>query len=274
MITYQPGTEEEFFEAMPPRVYKYRVWSNSYHKKMLTDLELFFPEPKKFNDPYDCGLPFRPDPTDKDPKKIKDKLEELAPRAFPLLRNDPIALEQKVVEQLSLIMQDPDTYFQEQWGFKRDDLNSIYGVLSLTPHPANFLMWSHYSDSHRGFVIGFDTKILVKQNFATFSKVKYTDEIPIISVLEMNSILMYKLIYTKASPWAYEDEYRFTRIMQPNSKITANPSTLKTVHLGFNMPQKDKFEIIEIVKEKYPTVNIFEMTLGKDKFELIPFPLY
>ncbi len=38
----------------------------------------------------------------------------------------------------------------------RNRCNSSFGVLSLTRQPLNGLMWSHYADSHRGMVIGFD----------------------------------------------------------------------------------------------------------------------
>jgi hypothetical protein len=259
---------------MPEMLYKYRVWDNPHHKRLLTDMELFFPEPKKFNDPYDCGLPFRPDPQDSYPVKIKQKLEELAPRQFPNLIGNPKALEEEIAKQLFHILEDPDTYFQQQYGFNKDDLNLMYGVVSLTPHAANFLMWSHYADSHKGFVIGFDTKKLVKQNLGAVSKVKYSEEIPTVNVLEMDIHLMHRLIYTKAKIWEYEDEYRITRINGPNTKATVNSSALQTVHLGVNMPLTDKFAILEIVKNKYPNARVYEMTLGKEKFQLIPSHLF
>jgi|SRR5580658_5344823 hypothetical protein len=31
-----------------------------------------------------------------------------------------------------------------------------HGVLCLSEAPANLLMWAHYADSHRGFVVEFD----------------------------------------------------------------------------------------------------------------------
>src|SRR5205085_7717375 len=35
--------------------------------------------------------------------------------------------------------------------------NRQYAILSLSKVPNNLLMWAHYCDSHRGFVIGFDS---------------------------------------------------------------------------------------------------------------------
>ena len=39
-------------------------------------------------------------------------------------------------------------------------LATQYPMLSLTRNRNNLLMWSHYADSHRGFVIGFDDQNL------------------------------------------------------------------------------------------------------------------
>lgn len=269
MITYQEATLEELFRNTPPVLYKYRSWDNPLHKRILTELELFFPSPQRFNDPYDCGLPYRPDPGDTDIIKIKGKLEELAPKKFTHLAHDPKALQEELARQLFYIQQDPEGYFRDNYGFNKEDLSVMYGVLSLTPHPGNFLMWSHYADSHRGFAIGFDTQKLVTQNFGTFKRVDYEDEIPTISALDMAMPLMYKLIYTKAKFWNYEDEYRITKINGADSKSYFDPILLRTIHFGVNMPYKSKMEIIEIVRQKFPGVHIFEMTIDKINFKLV-----
>jgi len=268
VVKYISSSESEFFAAMPPVLYKYRAWNNQFHRRILTDSELFLSSPAKFNYPYDCGLPFRLDPNDFDPIKIKQKLEALAPKQFPF--HTPAQRETEIAKQLFHIRQDPEGYFQEHYGFKRESLSSMYGVFSLTPHPGNFLMWSHYADSHKGFAVGFNTEILVRQNFGTFSKVYYENEIPVISALEMDIHLMHKLIYTKAKFWNYEDEYRITKVLGPNSRVYFTAETLHSVHLGVFMDQKDKMNIIEITKQKYPNAHAYDTILGKEKFELVP----
>lgn len=35
-------------------------------------------------------------------------------------------------------------------------LGSKYGILCLAEAPDNLLMWAHYADCHRGFVVQFD----------------------------------------------------------------------------------------------------------------------
>ena len=40
--------------------------------------------------------------------------------------------------------------------FKRHD--ELLGVFCLSQNSDSFLMWSHYADSHKGFIIGFDSE--------------------------------------------------------------------------------------------------------------------
>src|ERR1043166_3031890 len=42
----------------PAILYKYRDWSNDFHKRLITHNELFLPSPLKFNDPFDCQFTF------------------------------------------------------------------------------------------------------------------------------------------------------------------------------------------------------------------------
>ena len=46
-----------------------------------------------------------------------------------------------------------------QTGAIKNRLSRKYAILSLTRAPLNPLMWSHYGDSHKGVVIGFDTRL-------------------------------------------------------------------------------------------------------------------
>src|SRR5689334_9926228 len=131
IVDSSPEAEQLFFDVMPKRLYKYRVWQNPFHKSVLTNNELFLSSPSGFNDPYDCGLPFRQDPTDLDVLNIKAKLEETAPRRFPHLANDKNKLEEECARQLMLIMQGPSEYFQDNYGYRPEHLSEMFGVLSL-----------------------------------------------------------------------------------------------------------------------------------------------
>ena len=45
----------------PDVLYKYRVWEHDYHKRILTEDEIYFASSADFNDPFDCAIPIRYD---------------------------------------------------------------------------------------------------------------------------------------------------------------------------------------------------------------------
>jgi len=105
-----------------------------------------------------------------------------------------------------------------------DMANSAIGVLCLTEEPANLLMWAHYSESHTGFVVEFDTEheffqskvppAHVKaeaQEIADFPTeygfmrpVSYSEARPAVVLTQMS----FGAFLVKGSPWAYEREWR------------------------------------------------------------------
>lgn len=69
------------------------------------------------------------------------------------------------------------------------DLSTQYSMLSLTEKRNNLLMWSHYTDAHRGFVIGFDADHSFfhgekPRGMTSLSKVNYSKERPVVPAFE------------------------------------------------------------------------------------------
>lgn len=271
-LIHDTSTEIEkqaFFNAHPPRFYKYRVWTDDFHKKVLTDSELFFSSPMRFNDPYDCGLPFKQHPENSDPLVIKETLERTVVNSHPHLANKPLELEEKCAKQLMLIQQNPESWFEEAWGYKPEELNKRFGILSLTPHPDNYLMWSHYSNSHKGFCVEFDTRKLIESVAGHFQKVSYSDEIPFFSIREsLVEDLLAKLIYLKSDIWHYEDEYRISRIHNSDVAVNFDPEALTGIYFGCKTSMEHIAEIVEIVRHRYPNAKFFKCELNKEYFRL------
>lgn len=46
---------------LPEYLYKFRVFEDPNHVRILTHNQLFFPSPKRFNDPFDSTIPVRYD---------------------------------------------------------------------------------------------------------------------------------------------------------------------------------------------------------------------
>jgi hypothetical protein len=117
----------------------------------------------------------------------------------------------------------------------RNKCNDSFGVLSLTRQPLNALMWSHYADSHKGMVIGFDVEAAgfsdLQTNLipASYGEIIYTKTKPRnVFAMPSDSDLkgigedvakfddkyyeFYKSAFLyKSVEWAYEEEVRIVK---------------------------------------------------------------
>lgn len=83
------------------------------------------------------------------------------------------------------------------------------GILSLTEHWDNMLMWSHYAKHHTGICIGFHTDLDI---FRTALSVLYTTSFPIIvRPQDENETILEKSFLMKAKCWEYEKEWRIIK---------------------------------------------------------------
>jgi hypothetical protein len=91
---------------------------------------------------------------------------------------------------------------------KKEQIDSLEGLLCFSKRWRNPLLWSHYADSHRGVALGFDvpSELLTDVRYkAGMAKVNIDDKAT--AQAEIDSFLR-ELRYTKFSDWSYEDEVR------------------------------------------------------------------
>jgi Protein of unknown function (DUF2971) len=76
-------------------------------------------------------------------------------------------------------------------------------------------MWSHYADSHRGFVIGFDSDNPFfhrekPRTMTPLDEVRYSNKRPVMPPFdEITPENTHELVFlTKSEHWAYEEELR------------------------------------------------------------------
>lgn len=97
---------------------------------------------------------------------------------------------------------------RRSWEDWRDDMSRKYGMLCFSPNWVNAVMWSHYSDRHRGICLGFD----VSDDIA--EKVAYSLKRPAIDLSRgPRESDLGRLLFMKGPDWSYEEEYRvWTRL--------------------------------------------------------------
>lgn len=117
-------------------------------------------------------------------------------------------------------------------------------MFCLCEEPDNSLMWSHYADSHRGFCLQFETRLLGN----TYS-VEYCERRPQVDyMLGSTRRQVHVTLLTKAAEWSYEREWRMIDLHQGACVRTFRPTALSAVIFGCLMPSSDRDTIRQWVQ--------------------------
>jgi hypothetical protein len=261
----------------PNTIYKYRDWTDSYHKRMLSNNELYLTSPKNFNDPFDCriGQNFS--------LLSKEESEKY-------ITNLAISHFQEVVKQgndFSVVLNDFERRFQDKEVFQAKADSTLfaiedhcYGIFSCSRRWNSILMWSHYSANHTGICIGFrwekmmtliDKNIIGKcgdVSYATnFPKLK-----PIVAKLDIDVMKRaFIQTHTKAKDWKYEEEYRFMQndpngISESKRTIHISDDFFSEVIMGLAIPDKFRDEVLNICRKK--GIPVYQAKKKKFKFDI------
>lgn len=244
-------------EKMPNVLYKYRMWDNAFHKRILYHNEVFFSAPCDFEDELDCNPPvIYPKGQELFMYILNYSMAHNANKnlvwhiwyASNMYKNSPMSLpyELKKVEK--------ENY---------DNFNKRFGVLSLTSQYDNDTMWSKYADKHKGFCVGFDTKRLFVSRKGGCGPVFYHEKLPaIVYAKDSLNDKIIKTIYNKEKKWEFEHEYRFHTMWDENENIDRNVrlqwNTIVEVILGKNMQKEYREEIKAVIKLKHPKAKLLE----------------
>ena len=204
-------------ERFPKIIYKYRDWKNDYHKNILLKNELYTPSINQLNDPFDCLIKFDYSTIQNEGlsdrvvemyfKEFGDKILEMGYNKFELINNtDP-----NIKSNLFELKKHYDGIFEE-------NRKKHLGVISFSRIWNNLLMWSHYSNSHTGFCVGFDTQKLINSKyFYNGCNVFYPSEYPQVSPFDNDEIKIINIFYKKSKLWEYEEENRMTKLFGHHS---------------------------------------------------------
>lgn len=244
----------DFSIETPQFLFKYRNWSDCYHKKLITDLELFFASPMSFNDPFDFQITYRYDKLTREERKeiYKKKLinlgysgSELEKQSDFLADNGPLA--------------DPANIARAQAN-QRDKMNASFGVVSLSSVSDSILMWSHYANNHKGFCVGFNARLFIEDLQSSLHSVTYEESYPEIIPTSNSSWLhnQGRIMATKFKEWEYEKEYRLVKYGYTNKVAKLSENYFKSLILGCAMPDEQKSEIIDAAKLSVPNIEIYQ----------------
>lgn len=247
-------------------VFKYTTVEN--FKTMISNSSILFKNPSLFNDPYDCY----PDLIDFN-KVTNDFRSNIIEKFRPFLSGVRV---EEIIKQLKTKSDGEIAKL-----FQNEVLpieQSALAVTCFSEKHDNLLMWSHYSDSHKGICLGFDLRKLYlnfKKYHPALIKVKYTSKFERIDYYTEKMKAIINWFRIKSDCWDYEKEIRIvlTNLKMDSTKqitIPFDTETITSIYLGTNIKPDDENEIRLLALNKIPKTKILKMRLKEDSFSLIP----
>ncbi len=261
----------------PSILYKYRSFDPmGYHLQLIRDAKLWFTSARNFNDPFDSSLQYQLSDT---PRGIRHKwADTFLKRDNPDL--DRMQRKSIVSQRLREIDKDQEHY---EW-FRCDYVERNYqkfGICCLTPTNDNLLMWSHYSDNHRGFCVGVNMVKLKelqyifseKRHILDLVKVTYTEIMPEINffssmISERWHQDIMTLLSTKSEHWSYEQEFRLIYWDHIDTAVNIGHNAIAEVVLGCRVNQEDKKNVLTLLEERHCRAEVFQTVKNKTMFAL------
>lgn len=265
-------------------LYKYLP---SNRLEVLENLEIRFTQPRALNDPFESS------PLLDISSETKDDIEQIERGVQDLWEN--ASTEDKTPEnhkKLQDTIRDIKADALEKTSPSSvgialmDEINHKLGVFSLSRTFSNLLMWSHYADSHKGFVIGLDEshEFFYQRTYQGLksapNKISYTTQRSTTHVSDPNFYA--KLLCEKPIDWAYEEEVRiFRRITAEHAKNCSTDSAgypvclfklpkecIKSIYIGAHAQPELKESILGFKKFHDLCADVYETKISKNRYEL------
>jgi len=255
-----------------------------------------FTEPALFNDPFESVIAissFGPD-SDVLPAILK-RFDDIDPAEWDRDRlQDGIDL--SLSEFKEYIHQNPERALEEFRKFEpsalddqrkklHDLINNAVGVLSLSEKHDSLLMWAHYADHHRGFVLGLDSndafftpKTEEDEPIRVLKRIIYTRDRPSIRLSEANT---QALFLHKSEEWTYEAEWRYLRYLSDADSTKTEQgqeiflfnvpaSCFARIIFGCRMRPEVKQQFNELLS-LHPSlrhVKVYQASLDRERYQL------
>lgn len=254
--------------TVPRTIYRYQPPS-AVALTGVSSSEIWFSNPSKFNDPFDCAA-------DQIDCMVAQSLKDLTMHqcrviAAPWAMSGQWAFcgdDSKLKNEVARVLR--ESIHQHVQGF---------GICCLAESVDNFLMWSHYADGHRGFCLEFDTSYFP---FVESRPIEYADSFPPLSIegllenaapvdsgkpVDNRDPVLVKYLSTKAPCWGYEGEWRlFNR--EPDAPLSYPKEALTAIYFGVQMPISQQEMIAKVIPNK--CTKMYQMKLELYSFRLSP----
>ncbi|MDR5757887.1 DUF2971 domain-containing protein [Caballeronia sp. LZ035] len=220
---------------------------------MLRTNRIYMSSPRSFNDPWDCRPWF-----DLSALETEAGREEHIAwfMRLPQARTTDADELRRNHDYLRFLVEDCSRGIDNR-------INDEYRVYCLTPSDQNMLMWSHYTQDHKGICLQFNVR---SEPFIGACQVHYQDRLPLSTLPEHENDAMTKALLTKSRIWDYEREFR---VIAKNPQYaspgvpTANGGfvelsehSLERIIIGCACTDDQADAIVEAVLQHRPRVSV------------------
>lgn len=245
---------------LPRYLYKYEK-INMLSIQNLKNAQLYFNAPKNFNDPFDCSTLQNINLTDEKLFEINKLYLSIYPE---------IASSKSILEIPDTIKNSIINSIQQEFKEYQFKLLNERGCTCFSEINNNLLMWSHYSDGHKGFCLEFDTS---HKPFNKAMKVEYKKDFPYVDPMvylkqEKNLNVFFEPILTKHQDWEYEQEWRIFH-KEANKLFGYSVGSLNAVYFGCNVDPVNIEIIALILQGQNEDVKFYQAKKSKNNYSLV-----
>ncbi len=285
------------------RDYFYKYTTSETAIAVLRNKQIHLRSPIYFNDPFDSRITLGFDRVTQDFDKIcesefrrlvlgddniKVSSAHLATQIIASLRRNrssvsPVWLHEQIEELKTKFLGTMDAI---EASFINDAEHKVESVVAFCVSETNdnLLMWSHYSDGHKGVVLRF--KCMPEQDtiLCAAMPVKYQSKYPTICTDEeylkhytgQNELpldeLYERMVFTKNVNWSYEKEWR---CVGPRLNIDTEfqenqifKEEIDEIYLGCRISNEDKEQLLNIIENDFAHVVVYEAKAKSHEFGL------
>jgi len=260
---------------------------------VLKELILKVNDPKLFNDPFDSKVGIAPFESEAEKEAFR-RSDELKEHYYEKFRNRNIVRDRSEFEELweerrEIFLKTFDNIHKAAVAvWESIPASDYFYVLCLSGEIEKFsnenLMWSHYSNGHRGARLKIDTDHM-RTPFYSIKEVQYSDArstihiSDIILAQEKIQKIMASSIFQKSDSWEYENE---TRLLFDSKKcrtfgsgeseircVDLDPEAIIEVVIGCNADPGFENEIASILREsKIDNAELKKATTDPYRYKL------
>jgi len=244
-------------DSLPKTLFKYREISNDFHLKVISDQELYFSKPSKFNATHDCDVLVDKESIQNENKRREYYSKEIGIKNIYDVRIDELILKNPLTTEL----------IDESEQRLRTNFDNFLGVLSLGTNPNNDFLWDVFAGQRTGFCIEVNHNSILDVSMGRRGYVEYVEEkdLPQVCLLDVHNHekmikYFFDSVFMLPKKYREEKEYRIVRLItDENQRIQkVAKESIRAIYLGDEMNEPDRERIKELVNINLPSCPIIE----------------